>query len=151
MLVAKFIYFGLTDWFDWKLYFNFNRNYEREVKLRDYLKINTKFNLINRWYGTPPNSLQNPNIHVDNGYRNIIMEPLEFDNVFDWCGLFEDAEEIHMVDTSFSLIMAKLGIRDVNLYERCSEGPVTYGESNSNYMHRDFFSRDWNYLTHYTS
>ena len=149
MLVAKYIYFGV-DWQDWKSHFNFDRNYEREAKLRDYLKIDGKFNLINRLYGTPPNSLQNPNIHVDNGYRNIIIEPLEFDNVFDWCGLFEDAEEIHMVDTSFSLIMAKLGIKNVNLYER-HPGEATYGESDSDYIHRDFFSDDWNYFTHYNT
>jgi hypothetical protein len=97
------------DYDDWADYFKFNRNFNKENKIIDYFKIikNEKFNLINCSFGLLPNT-HRIKIEVNNNYRNIEIKPIGFDNVFDWCGIIEMAEEIHTVNTSFCYIIEKL-------------------------------------------
>lgn len=149
MMFDKYNFFGI-DWNDWVDYFVFKRNYEREKKLEEYLGINGKFNLINDSYGSLPNISKNPNIKINNDYPNIEIKYLGFDNVFDWCGVFEKAEEIHTVETSFCYILSKLGLKNVSVYERQPHVCSGYSGSNDEYIHREIFSTNWSYYTYFT-
>jgi len=144
MLVSKFIFSNVENYKDWADYFTLRRNLKREKYLENILRLPEKFNLINKRYGTPPQyEKYNNNIIVNNGNKNIEMNILGFDNPFDWCGVFEKAQEIHTVDTSLSLILTKLKLNNVNLYERINSGPHTYKLPTNNYLHKDFFPESW--------
>ncbi len=136
---------------NWKDYFTLERDYEREEKILYYYNIepDEKYNVINRIFGTPPNIAVNPSIQCDNGFRNIEMEVLSWDRLFDYGLLWERAQEIHIVDSSSTLLLAKLGIKGCNIYERIV-GQTKYHEENLNYIHRELFSTDFHYFTSLT-
>ena len=46
------------------------------------------------------------------------MEYLDFDNIFDWVGILEKADDIHTVDTVWCYFMEKLGIEKATVYSR---------------------------------
>jgi len=152
MLISKFLFVGLQEYRDWPNFFKLNRNFTREETLKNHLNITGEYNLINKRYGTPPTYEKfNNNINVNNGTQNIEMKVLDFDNCFDWCGVFENAKEIHTVDTSLSLILTKMGLKNVSLYERVDTGPYTYTTPSDNYMHKDLFLPEWKIYTGITS
>jgi len=142
VMQAKYKFYGL-DYSDWKNFFNFKRNYERENKLIDYLgiNINEPFNLINRKFGSKNYAHLNNNIpiQVNNGFKNIEMEYLDFDNVFDWIGLMEKAVEIHTVDTVWCYLLAKLGNKNVTVYSR------TKNQFFFSYVN-GIFDSDWKFI-----
>lgn len=148
MLYAKFIFTGI-DCSDWKNYLNIKRNKQREKKLEDYLKIDEydKFNFINNFYGTPPNTARNNNIKPNNSYCNLYMQIYEWDRLFDWLGVLEKSEEIHTVDSSITLLMNKINVKNVNIYERTSCGNIDYKNPSDYYIHKKLFNDQWRYFT----
>jgi hypothetical protein len=148
MLYAKFIFTGI-DCSDWKNFLNIKRNKQREKELEEYLKITNydKFNLINNFYGTPPNTARNDNIKPKNKYKNLYMEIHEWDRLFDWFGVLEKAEEIHVVDSSITLLMNKINVKNVHIYERSTDKNINYDQPNDSYIHKKLFNDEWKYFT----
>ena len=106
MMIAKYKYCQI-DYRDWTNYVSFNRNKEREEYLKNFLGIKNgeKYNFINNLYGTPPHTARNENIIPKNSFKNIYMNIYDWDHVFDWLGVIEQAEEIHTVETSLCYLM----------------------------------------------
>lgn len=121
VMQAKYAYVHVP-YSDWKDSFNFQRDFKRELYLINYLKVDLEkpFNLINRKFGSKNYAHLNNSVSIqlDNGIRNIEMDYLDFDNVFDWIGLMERAVEIHTVDTAWCYLLEKLGRNNVTVYSR---------------------------------
>jgi hypothetical protein len=104
---------------DWQDYFKYNRNVEREENLRKSLGIEKgePFIFINPYYSVykPMNGVFK---QVPEGYdgKVIVMDANVPDGkVFDWCWIFENAEEIHSVDTSIHYIIETLNLKATRL------------------------------------
>jgi hypothetical protein len=151
MLYAKYDYCQLSP-DNWQNYFEITRNSDREKKLIEYFNIapGEKYNVINKTFATPPDTITNTSIHPKNNYRNINMEILGWDRIFDWMGILEKAEEIHTVDTSLTLIMTKINVKNVHIYERTNGINANYDQPNPDYIHKALFCNDWKYYTSLT-
>ena len=109
------------DFGDWLEYFSFERNLEREQKLINHFDVNNKkFVLVNRMFGSPPDSKPCP--HMGQYDNSIEMTYLGWDNLFDWIGLLLKAKHIYTVETSILYIINKLGLKNLTLYSRHSPG-----------------------------
>ena len=151
MLYAKFDYCNLSP-DNWDEYFDLVRNYARENKIIQHYNIQPgeKYNVVNKTFATPPDTITNTAIKPRNNYRTINMEILGWDRIFDWMGVLENAEEIHTVDTSLTLILTKLNVKNVHIYERTNGLGATYNTPNPNYIHKKLFCDEWNYYTSLT-
>ena len=79
---AKYEMLGM-NYSDWLNYFSFERNLEREEKLINHYNAQEKeFVLVNRTFGSPPDSKPCP--HMGQFENAIEMEYLGWDNLFDW-------------------------------------------------------------------
>ena len=152
MLYAKYE-FCKMDPSNWLDCFELNRNKERELALTKIVNSNnlSEYLLINRTYGTPPNTASNDSINPQTNISKIEMKVLGWERIFDWLDVLESAKEIHTVDTSLTLILAKLKAKNVFIYERIRGFGANYGEPNPNYIHKNLFCKDWNYYTSITS
>lgn len=103
-----------VDPVNWLSYFNLKRNKKIENKLYfDVLKLseNDKYILKNNMFGSPPNYLiKDLNIKSDIK-KHVQLEFIDGFNIFDWCKVIENAEEIWTVDTSINYIMEKLKLK----------------------------------------
>jgi hypothetical protein len=99
------------------------------------------FNLINRNFGSKNYTYLNNKIAIElnNGFKNIVMEYLDFDNIFDWVGLMERAWEIHTVDTAWCYLLEKIGKKRVTVYSRMRDA------SFFNYV-KGIFNPEWTYV-----
>ena len=144
MMIAKYKYCQI-DYRDWTNYVSFNRNKEREDWMfYEHLKLE-EYKFINNLYGTPPHTARNENIIPKNSFKNIYMNIYDWDHVFDWLGVIEQAEEIHTVETSLCYLMKCIGLKNVSIYERVSENNLRYDTTSKNYLHQPIFSDDWKY------
>lgn len=151
MLYAKYDYCQLSP-DNWQDYFEITRNYDREKKILNHFNINPeeKYNVVNKIFATPPDTITNNSIIPKNNYKTINMELLGWDRIFDWMGVLENAEEVHTVDTSLTLIMVKLGIKNAHIYERTHGVGADYSKPNPEYVHKFLFCDTWNYYTSLT-
>lgn len=151
MLYAKYDYCQLSP-DNWQDYFEIKRNFSREKILIDYFNITPgeKYNIVNKTFATPPNTITNQSIYSKNNFKTINMELLGWDIIFDWIGILEGAEEIHTVDTSLTLIMTKLNVKNVHIYERTNGLGANYSQPNPDYIHKSLFCNDWKYYTSLT-
>jgi hypothetical protein len=102
------------EWEDWKDYLNYTRDLETEKNLKEFLGIvdGEKFILVNEYYG-------NNQIHlgvkkgIPENYPGKVIEFKVFNEatIFDWCSIFEEAEEIHTVDTSIQFVIETLELK----------------------------------------
>ena len=106
------------DYHDWKDYFHFKRNKERESFLENYLNIKEPFTLVNNNFGSKDYAYLKNNRGISIEGNCIYMEYLDFDNIFDWVGILEKADDIHTVDTVWCYFMEKLGIEKATVYSR---------------------------------
>ena len=114
-MYCKYELVGL-DYTDWTKYVNIIRNPQRECNLIKHLNYPKDYIIVNRTFGTYPNQIVSSEVpKFDN---EVEVTNLGFDNPFDWIKLFENAKEIHTVETSFTIILAALGIKNVNVYPR---------------------------------
>lgn len=109
---------------NWKDYFNFERNIERENHLfYNILKLKDgeKYNLINRMFGSPPNTVTADFIFPQND-KYIEIKFYEGINIFDWCKVLENANDIYTTDTCYILLAEKLNLKSkkINIYSRRS-------------------------------
>jgi hypothetical protein len=151
MLYAKYDYCQLSP-DNWQDYFSLRRNYSRENILNNHFDIRSgeKYNIVNKTFATPPDTIINTSIVPKNNYRTINMELLGWDRIFDWMGILENAEEIHTVDTSLTLILTKLNVKNVHIYERTNGLGANYITPNPDYIHKKLFCDKWNYYTSLT-
>jgi hypothetical protein len=151
MMIAKYKYCQM-DYHDWTNYVSFSRNKEREDYIKNFLGIKhgEKYNFINNLYGTPPHTAKNENIIPKNDFKNVYLNIYDWDHVFDWLGVIEQAEEIHTVETSLCYLMKCIGLKNVSIYERVPEKNLRYDNPSKNYLHQPIFSDDWKYYIQIT-
>jgi hypothetical protein len=102
------------SWNDWDNYLKYRRLPEREMHLKEKLGIldGEPFILANKIYS-------NQKIHYgvelklpeDYDGRIIWMDSSLSEKIFDWCWIFENAEQIHTVDTCINYIVETLNIK----------------------------------------
>jgi hypothetical protein len=88
--------------------FKMNRNPDREKTLKDKLKISDtdRFVLVHNqgsWGGKHE-------LQIESSLVKIFVEPIT-DSMFDWCGIAEQAEEVHCIDSSFIHLAQGLNIK----------------------------------------
>jgi len=119
---SKYNFINL-DYSNWQNYFNFRRDRRREdilysnvLELRD----GEEYVLVNKNFGSPPNSKKVTNINVKENMKIVEMDFYGLENVFDWCKVIENAKLIYTVDTSICYMMEKLNLsaENINLYCR---------------------------------
>ena len=149
-MLAKYKLVNLSD-NDWLDYFDFKRNYKRENELfydKLNLKDKSKYILVNRHFGSPPNQLESPLMNINVNMQLIEMDVLEDFNIFDWCKVLENAEQIHTVETVLGYIIEKLPkCRGLNMYPRWTPKDVGYKPYSYFYYNhiRKMFKREWVY------
>jgi hypothetical protein len=141
----KYRYFFDLSYLDWKNYFEFKRNLDRENILVKELNIDfsEKYNVVNKNYGSPPGMVVRGDVLPQNGYKNIFMDILPGGHIFDWLTIFEHAQEIHTVETSLYYLLEKLGLKNVFIYSK-----HTYNNGkidNFEYM-KDHCCKEWRYV-----
>jgi len=144
-VMAKYKLVNL-EYNDWSSYFNFKRNKEREDYLfYDVLKIkdDEKYNFVNSNFASPPDVQKIDNIKIDNDYRTVEMKFFDFDNLFDWCKVLENATEIHTIQTSIQYMMEVMILKAKKkvIYQRPNWG------NNFDYIEGLFEAHDWEYIT----
>lgn len=142
VMLTKYKFVNI-DYSDWANYFNFKRDRHRESTLYyDILglKEGEKYNLVNNNFVSPPFSEKSTVKIPDNGYRNVFMDYYGIDNIFDWCGVIEGAEEIHTVNTSICYMIEKLNTSDkLYMYHR---RPT---DTNFDYI-KGIYNKKWEYI-----
>jgi len=102
------------DCSDWKNFFNFNRNYEKEDELFKLMNLteNEEYNFILNMYASPPNSLIDNRVICDNlNIKTIYMKPIEGYTLFDWCKIIENASYMYLNDSSINYLIEKINLR----------------------------------------
>ena len=103
-----------VSWHDWKDYFAYDRDHDREKHLKDTLGIKDgePFIFHNMWYSfRKPHHGVDLTIPEDYDGKIVYMNPSHTDRVFDWCWIIENAEQIHTVDTCINYIIDTLDIK----------------------------------------
>lgn len=99
---------------------SFKRNFDRENILKKHLNIleGEKFIFLNNNFADP-NLKYSTNIKIETKERIILLEYIEGFNLLDWCGVLEQAQEIHTVSTSLYFVIEALKITEgLHLYPR---------------------------------
>ena len=99
---------------------SFKRNFEKEAELLQRLNIseNEEFIFVNNNFADP-NLKYSTNINVGTNLRIITLEYLEGFTLLDWCGVLEQAKEIHTVSTSLYFVIEGIGRTEgLHLYPR---------------------------------
>lgn len=127
---------------DWKNYFNFERNHEKENNLYYNvlnLKDDDEYCFINKRWGTPPHMLTK-DVHFEFSGKVIEMNLLDGYTVFDWCKVIENANQISIVDTSLNYIIEKLNLKSQKNFLNSRFTPP-------NFIHIiNLFQKNWSYL-----
>lgn len=134
---------------DWQSYFNFERNPEREARLKTHYGITDgqDFIFINNTFGSPPQMFTRTT-KVESKETRLIYNDLTLKysdgspiHLFDYCWLFEHAKEIHTVETSFCYLIEKLNTTDkLFMYSRTKPGNTP----NSDFSYIDhIYKKKW--------
>lgn len=109
------------DFSDWKDFFSIKRDIEKEERLYyDILKLEQgeEYIFVNNKFATPPD-LHQREIILPKNKKIVEMNFINGYNVFDWLKVFEEAKEIHTVDTSICYLIEKLSTKNKKfLYSR---------------------------------
>ena len=137
VMYSKYKLLGI-DYHDWFNFFEFERNIKKEEDLINLLNIrNTKYNLINRQYGSPPHTQHCTYMGI---YDNSVeMRYIEGYTIFDWIGVILKANHIYTVETSLLYILTKLNLNNITVYSK---------HNPPNYFHvLELFPKNWTYST----
>lgn len=140
VMQAKYTYAGVCDYTEWENFFEFKRDYTREKYLADILNIKEPYVLVNKNFGSKDYAHLNNKRTIPEITSQIFIEYKGFDNIFDWTGLLENAEEIHTVDTVWCYLLKKLNLKKVTVYSRMP------GNSSFFKYTEDIFDKDWTYV-----
>ena len=108
---AKFKFVNLSN-DDWLEYFTFTRNYTKERELQSKLNIvdGEEYVLISNFYGSPPHS-KSHDIEYCGGKRVVYVATIPGYNVFDWCGIMENASELYLIESCWIYICERLNLK----------------------------------------
>lgn len=110
--------FANENYIDWQNHLIWERNLEKENFIfYNHCKLNDgdKYSVVSNTWGTLP-SFSKREIHTNQIYPEINIQPIEGYTIFDWAKVLENATEIYMIDTSFNYIVEKLNLKADNLY-----------------------------------
>lgn len=119
------------DWRDWKNYFKYTRDHEAEERVASHYGVEPgdRFVVRNDYYSSQIMVNGGVEKTLPRGYTgNVVnIDPnLPNTTVFDYCWLFENAEEIHTTDTCFLYIIDTLDLlRADRLVVHCRKGETT--------------------------
>lgn len=125
------------DFSDWQKYFEFQRNPVREQELFDKLELEgKKYTLVNRNFGTPPD-INKKDVYTEG--KNLIVEVdfIEGFSAFDWGKVFEEADQISIVESSFAFIAEKWETKATKMFLT----PLGPDASQVDYL----FKNNWQY------
>jgi len=96
---------------------NFDRNKEKEIKLKQYLNIspNDEFIFVNNNFAGPEYNYK-VDIKPQTDLRIIYQEYIEGFTLLDWCGVLEQAKEIHTVSTALFFVIEALKLKNTSLH-----------------------------------
>lgn len=96
---------------------SFNRNKEKEEQLKQHLNIsvNDKFIFVNNNFAGPEYNYK-VDISLETNLRIIYQEYIEGFTLLDWCGVLEQAKEIHTVSTSLFFVIEALNLEKTQLH-----------------------------------
>lgn len=118
-MVSKYEMFG-KNWEMWKQYAVPTRNIKKEKELRASLGITKgmKYNFVHTRFGSTGH--HKINISPNNDYPNIEMRLNDGFSFFNYCGIIEEAEEIHSVSsgTLYLYCSLYLSATAVHIYNR---------------------------------
>jgi hypothetical protein len=101
-----------VNWDNWQGCFSLNRNFTKEDELFSNLnRSNEKYALINQHVGTAPTHTVWKHIDTTTDIKKIYMNFIDGYNIFDWCRVIENAEEIHMEGSALTYIIEKLNMK----------------------------------------
>jgi hypothetical protein len=99
----------------------FERNLKRELSLKEHLSIGfeEEFIFINNNFASPEHNYTT-DIQVQAGRRVITQQYIEGFTLLDWCGVLEQAAEIHTVSTALFFVLEALNLKgkELHLYPR---------------------------------
>jgi len=95
----------------------FKRNQEKENQLKQYLNLslNDKFIFVNNHFAGPEFNYK-VDISLKTDLRIIYQEYIEGFTLLDWCGVLEQAKEIHTVSTSLFFVIEALNLEKTSLH-----------------------------------
>jgi hypothetical protein len=100
---------------------SFTRNIEKENQLKQHLNINPddKFIFVNNNFAGPEFNYK-ADINLKTDLRIVHQEYIEGFTLLDWCGVLEQADEIHTVSTSLFFVIEALKLEKtlLHLYPR---------------------------------
>lgn len=115
---SKYPILGLNS-NNWQKYFIFNRNKEREMQLKEKfgIKDGEEFIFVNDLFASPPDMIKRP-VNV-NTNKKIIYNDGSPCHIFDYCWIFENASEIHAIESAFCYIIEVLDTKaKLHMYSR---------------------------------
>jgi len=119
-MIAKYMLFKDVDFNIWKT-LSFDRNLEKENKLKSYLGINydIPYIFINNNFASREYNYQ-IDIKVKDNINIVKLEYIEGYTLLDWCGIIENAIEIHTVSTALFFMIEYLTLKTnkLHLYPR---------------------------------
>lgn len=126
---------------DWKDFFKFERNHERELALKQKYNIQDgeEFIFVNNIFASPPD-MHTRNIPL-NTDKKVIYNDGEPCHIFDFCWLFENASELHLVESVFCYLVEVLQTKGkLFMYSRVINGQQQH--QNFNYINH-IYKKDW--------
>lgn len=100
---------------------SFKRNREQEEKLKQHLNISSsdRFVFINNNFAGPEFNYKT-DIEVDTNDRIVYQEYVPGFTLLDWCGVLEQASEIHTVSTALFFVIESMKLEQtpIHLYPR---------------------------------
>ena len=96
---------------------SFDRDREKETQLKQYLNINPddQFVLINNNFAGPEYSYK-VDIKPETNLRIVYQDYIEGFTLLDWCGVLEQANEIHTVSTANFFVIEALKLKETPLH-----------------------------------
>ena len=96
---------------------SFNRNKEKENQLKQYLNItpDEKFIFVNNNFAGPEFNYK-VDIKPQTDLKIIYQEYVEGFTLLDWCGVIEQASEIHTVSTALFFVIEALNLEKTPLH-----------------------------------
>jgi len=112
-MLSKFTMCGL-EYHNWQDYFSIQRNFEKEVRLKNQLNIKSddRIHLVNSRFGTPPRWNENLTVPIATPLhlKRVDLQIISGYDLFDWAGIMEQAIKIDTVATSIVYLFEKLNL-----------------------------------------
>jgi hypothetical protein len=129
IMTSKYKLVGI-DYVDWLDYFKLNRNHTKENELFHtilQLKDTEEYIVTNDIIGSPGHESK---WIIPHPTDKKIIKVQQYDGyeVFDWCKVFENCSEFHIIDTCISYIIEKIKTTEnvFKMYHRCNSSDKSF-------------------------